>query len=45
MATRHRITAAIRSSWLATMRDNGVSERDCDATRHAILYDGLYHEA
>ena len=40
-----RITATIRSSWLATMRDNGVSERDCDAIRHAILYDGLFHEA
>lgn len=39
-----RITATIRSSWLAVMRDNGVSERDCDRVRHAILYDGLFHE-
>ena len=39
-----RITATIRSSWLATMRNNGVSERDCDVIRHAILYDGLFYE-
>ena len=39
-----RITATIRSSWLTVMRDNGVSERDCDRVRHAILYDGLFHD-
>ena len=39
-----RVTATIRSSWLAVMRDNGVSERDCDTIRHAILYDGLFHD-
>ena len=39
-----RITATIRSSWLAVMRDNGVSERDCDTIRHAILYDGLFYD-
>jgi len=38
------ITATIRSSWLAVMRKGGVSERDCDRVRHAILYDGLFHE-
>ena len=39
-----RVTATIRSSWLALMRDNGVSEEDCDAIRHAILYDGLFYD-
>ena len=39
-----RITATIRSSWLTVMRDKGVSERDCDRVRHAILYDGLFHD-
>ena len=40
-----RIAATIRSSWLAVMRGNGVSERDCDLIRHAILYDGLFYDA
>ena len=40
-----RIAATIRSSWLAVMRNNGVSERDCDVLRHAILYDGLFYDA
>jgi len=39
-----RVTATIRSSWLAVMRKAGVTERDCDRVRHAILYDGLFHE-
>ncbi len=39
-----RITATIRAFWLTTMRDNGVSERDCDVIRHAMLYDGLFYE-
>ena len=39
-----RVTATVRSSWLAVMRDNGVSERDCDRVRHAILYDGLFYD-
>lgn len=40
-----RIAATVRSSWLAVMRSNGVSERDCDVIRHAILYDGLFYDA
>ena len=40
-----RVTGTIRSSWHAVMRDNGVSEADCDIVRHAILYDGLFYEA
>lgn len=43
-AVFERITATVRSSWLAVMRKGGVSERDCDRIRHAILYDGLFHE-
>ena len=39
-----RITGTIRSSWNAVMRKNGVSERDCDLIRHAILYDGLFYD-
>ncbi len=39
-----RVTATVRSSWLAVMLDNGVSERDCDRVRHAILYDGLFYD-
>ena len=40
-----RIAETIRASWLDTMRRSGVSERDCDRVRHAILYDGLFLEA
>ena len=40
-----RVTGTIRSSWQATMRDNGVSERDIDAIGPAILYDGLFSPA
>ena len=40
-----RVVGTIRSSWLETMRSSGVSERDCDRIRHAILYDGLFFEA
>ena len=39
-----RVTATIRSSWLSVMRKGGVTEHDCDRVRHAILYDGLFHE-
>lgn len=40
-----RITTTVRSSWRSVMRNAGVSERDFDRVRHAILYDGLFHEA
>lgn len=40
-----RVAGTIRSSWQATMRDNGVSETDRDAIRPAILYDGLFSPA
>ena len=40
-----RLAATIRSSWHDVMRDNGVSRRDCDLIRHAILYDGLFAQS
>ncbi len=39
-----RVAATVRSSWQATMREHGVSERDCDVIRHAVLYNGLFYE-
>ena len=44
VAVFDRVTATIRSSWLSVMGKAGVTERDSDRVRHAILYDGLFHE-
>jgi len=40
-----RVTDTVRNSWYATLRQAGVSDRDCDALRGAFLYQGLFHEA
>lgn len=40
-----RVSTVIRTSWHATMRRAGVTERDCDLIRGAFLYDGLFLES
>jgi serine/threonine-protein kinase HipA len=40
-----RIAEQVRASWRATMRREGISERDCEAIRGAFLYDGLFLES
>jgi len=40
-----RLTDTVRASWYATMRQAGVSDRDCEAIRGAFLYDGLFFES
>lgn len=39
-----RIVDTVRASWLTTMRQAGVSEKDCGAIKRAFLYDGLFYE-
>ena len=40
-----RIVDTVRAAWRATMQRAGVSEMDCDATRSAFVYPGLFHDA
>ena len=39
------VTGTVRASWHATMRQAGVTARDCDAIGSAFVYDGLFYEA
>lgn len=39
-----RVSSVIRTTWHATMRRFGVTEKDCELIRGAFLYDGLFAE-
>ena len=39
-----RVAMVVRTSWHATMRRAGVTERDCELISGAFLYDGLFLE-
>jgi serine/threonine-protein kinase HipA len=39
-----RIVDTVRASWHSTMRQAGVSEKDCEAIRSAFLHEGLFFE-
>ena len=40
-----RVAMVVRTSWHATMRRAGVTERDCELIRGAFLYAGLFLDA